>query len=88
MNYILIFTLSECEDHASSKSSLVLSLEMNAQDLRDGKLNKQLASFVQNLLRKSNGREIFEENHVNASLVVEDTLNFGNLKTTKCRTST
>lgn len=83
----MIFTLSECEDH-SSKSSLVLNLEMNPLDLRDGKLNQQLASFVQNILRKSNGREIFEENHVNASLVVEDTWNFGNLKTTKYRTST
>lgn len=50
---------------------------MKARDLRDGKLNQHLTSVVENLLRKSNGRELFEEKHAKASLVLEDAWNFG-----------
>lgn len=75
---LLISSLSELEKNPKSKSSLILNLEMKSADLRDGKLNQQLTTFVQNLLKKSNGRELFEETHVNASLVVGDTWNSGN----------
>lgn len=72
----LTSSISEFNENAS-KSSLVFNLEMKSADLRDGKLNQQLTTFVQNLLRKSNGRELIDETHANASLVVADTWNSG-----------
>lgn len=70
LHWSLILTFSEFEEHPVGKN-LVLNLEMKSKDLRDGKLNHQLSTFVENLLSKSNGSELFEKNHANASLVVE-----------------